>query len=113
MDQAFQLAQSSYMKYLKYKINELILVYKASLLVQDMSNGPIMKSTFPVTYYMHDKNTKKYLYVSSVSSGQSSSSSSSSTDSVESSSEQSSVVDAMIEEKEPGNYCHSTKTPVS
>ena len=49
MDQAFQLAQSSYMKYLKYKINELILVYKASLLVQDMSNGPIMKSTFPVT----------------------------------------------------------------
>ncbi|MEC8882104.1 MAG: hypothetical protein VX737_02325 [Pseudomonadota bacterium] len=67
-DEAFQLAKSNYLQYLEYKIKELLLVFKATILVQDLANSSLIQSSFPATYDSTDKNAKSYVLVNSQSS---------------------------------------------
>ena len=64
-DEAFQLAKSNYIRYLEYKIKELMLVFKATILAQNLANSSLIQSSFPSTYASSDKNAKSYVLVNS------------------------------------------------
>jgi hypothetical protein len=64
-DEAFQLAKSNYMKYLKYKIKELMLVLQSAVFVQNLDNSAIVTS-FASTYASADKNVRSFVLVDSI-----------------------------------------------
>ena len=65
-DEAFQLAKTHYMQYLKYKLNELMQVFRASLVLQDFQNGNLVQKGFPAQFSAHDKNQTSYVLVDSM-----------------------------------------------
>ena len=65
-DEAFQLAKRMYLRHLEYKMRELIMVFRAAVVSQQMQNGQLVRKAFPQAYSTHDNNIKSYIQVSKV-----------------------------------------------
>ena len=65
-DEAFQLAKMNYIRYLEYKLNEMMLVFRASQALDGMQNSQLVQQGFPSNYDSNDKNQLTYVLVNTV-----------------------------------------------
>ena len=65
-DEAFQLAKMNYIRYLEYKLNEMMLVFRASQALDGMQNSQLVQQGFPTNYDSNDKNQLTYVLVNTV-----------------------------------------------
>lgn len=67
-DEVFQMAKNNYLMYLEYKMRELILVFQAALVAQNMQTSKQVQQGFPSTINTYENNQKSYLLVNTVAS---------------------------------------------
>ena len=65
-DEAFQLAKENYLMFLEYKIHELMLVFRASVVANALQNSNEMTQGFPSMYSANDQNQQTYVLVNTV-----------------------------------------------
>lgn len=65
-DEAFQLAKENYLTFLEYKIHELLLVFRSSVVISALQNSQAVVQGFPSLYSSNDKNQQTYVLVNTI-----------------------------------------------